>query len=122
MTLRVPINLASSAAISAIQAAASAAAAVASAAAIMPPFVSVFASQEITAPGRYVVRTAGVTLTLPDGGVGGDVMIKDATGAFDPAISLAGVFDGVSGLSITLPNSSLTLAWDSYASTYVVFA
>ncbi len=82
---------------------------------------SIGSSQTLAAPGRYKVTSTGVTLTLPNGGVGGDVVIKDATGSSTPSIALSGVFDGVAGFTIARQNAAVTLAWDAASSTYLMF-
>lgn len=78
------------------------------------------ASQSFSSPGRYKVTTANITLTCPTGGVGGDIVLKEASGTSAPNITLAGVFDGQAGLLISKPSASFTLAWDPTGGTYLV--
>lgn len=77
-------------------------------------------SQTISAPGRYKVISPGLTLTFPNGGVGGDVVIKDRSNSSSPSITLNGTFDGQSGFNISRPNAAVTLAWDASGSSYIV--
>ena len=81
---------------------------------------AVSTSQTISYPGRYKVITSGVTLTCPSGGVGGDIVIKDASGSPTPDIALSGSFDGHAGMTLSQANAATTLVWDSTTSTYLV--
>jgi len=83
-------------------------------------FTTLNASTTITAPGRYKLATAGITISLPFD-VGGDVILKEATGSATPNITLVGTFDGQSGMTVEFPNVWHTFVWDSAALTYLVF-
>jgi hypothetical protein len=99
----------------AAEAEASAAAAAASAAAATAVPVHVDASMTISAPGYYVVTTAGITLTLNSGNgwaVLGLVKIKDMSGSPSPNITIAAMVDNVFGASIDNPKQELELTWD----------
>lgn len=85
-------------------------------------FTIINTSQTIAVPGHYLVSTPGLTLTIPNSISAGDIEIKDGTGSSNPNITLAGEFDASgSGLSLTLPNVSLSLTWDSTNTTYRIY-
>jgi len=70
----------------------------------------VTASMQVTAPGFYAIRAAGVTIALPVPWSGpGVVTIKDATGAANPNIVITGAIDGSTGLTLSAPYEARTL-------------
>lgn len=80
----------------------------------------VSSSQTLTSAGRYKVTAAGVTIAIANA-ISGDLVIVDATASINPNITLTGQFDGQSGFAISIPHTSITVAWDQAASTYWVF-
>ena len=69
----------------------------------------VTASMQVTLPGFYAVRTAGVTLTLSAPWSGpGVVTVKDATGLAYPNIVISGAIDGSTSLTLSAPYEART--------------
>lgn len=72
----------------------------------------VSASATVSAPGLYLITTAGVTITLASNWpVGGRATIKDMTGSSNPNITVTGTIDGASSsYVISLPSQSKDFA------------
>ena len=70
------------------------------------------------APGTYYLTAAGLTLTIPAGSVGGDILIVDKTGA--PNLTISGtILNAPSGLSpITAADATFTLRWSALFAGY----
>jgi hypothetical protein len=81
------------------------------------------ASATLTAPGLYIVTSAGVSLTLASPPTQpGAISVKDMTGSSSPNIRLASTIDGnAGGLVINEPFEAVTLSWSSSLETWVVY-
>ena len=84
---------------------------------------TVSASAKITAPGVYIVTTAGVSLTLASPPTQpGAITIKDMTGSSAPNIKLISTIDGSSaGLVVGAPYEAVSMSWSSSLETWVVY-
>ena len=79
-------------------------------------------SQTILLPGIYVVKTTGVTITLPiTWSLLGGVTIADGTGLVQPNFYVTGTIGGVASTSLEYVNSqqSITFYYDMVGATWV---
>lgn len=72
--------------------------------------------------GVYYIKNAGLTLTLPIGSLGGDIVVVDLTGSSNPNLTISGTLLNVpAGFSpLTSPNFSFTLRWSAKHSGWLV--
>ena len=71
--------------------------------------------------GTYYLNASGLTLTVPSGSVGGDILVVDKTGA--PNLAISGTILNAPGIaSITAAYATFTLRWSAKYSGYVLLS
>ncbi len=84
-------------------------------------WTGVTASTSIASPGSYVVRTAGVTLTLLSSARGGPIRVKALAVPVTVADALGAAFDAAAAtFTLSVPDEAVSFSWSAEDGAWLV--